>query len=188
MGLLNVHRHEWMKLGASEKSTSSTNISSCRNLYLTLFAFKWQQLNSILFKSCSMSWSKEAKSLFHVELTSLVLKKTAVDQRRCSVVSTLWPHGLWPNHSPPSMEFSRQGYWSGLPFPSPGSLPTQGSNPGLLHCRQTLYCLSRMTIPKPFPGHCHFPIQEQGRMRFESRRLSSDKQIPRRYPLLSYWP
>ena len=30
---------------------------------------------------------------------------------------------------PLSMEFSRQGYWSGLPFPSPGILPTQGLNP-----------------------------------------------------------
>ena len=34
------------------------------------------------------------------------------------------------------MEFSRQEYWSGLPFSSPGDLPNQGSNPGLLHCRQ----------------------------------------------------
>ena len=28
------------------------------------------------------------------------------------------------------------------PFPSPGDLLTQGSNPGLLHYRQILYCLS----------------------------------------------
>ena len=34
-----------------------------------------------------------------------------------------------------SMEFSRPEYWSGLPFPSPGHLPNQGSNPGLPHCR-----------------------------------------------------
>ena len=39
---------------------------------------------------------------------------------------------------PPSMGFSRQEYWSGLPFPSPGIFLTQGSNPGLLHSRQTL--------------------------------------------------
>ena len=32
-----------------------------------------------------------------------------------------------------SMGFSRQEYWSGLPFPPPGVFPTQGSNPGLLH-------------------------------------------------------
>ena len=28
--------------------------------------------------------------------------------------------------APPSMEFSRQLYWSGLPFPSPGDLPDPG--------------------------------------------------------------
>ena len=27
---------------------------------------------------------------------------------------------------PPSMEFSRQGCWSGLPFPSPGDVPHPG--------------------------------------------------------------
>ena len=27
------------------------------------------------------------------------------------------------HQAPPSMEFSRQEYWSGLPFPSPGDLP-----------------------------------------------------------------
>ena len=28
--------------------------------------------------------------------------------------------------APPSMGFSRQEYWSGLPFPSPGDLPDSG--------------------------------------------------------------
>ena len=32
--------------------------------------------------------------------------------------------------APPSMEFSRQEYWSGLPFPSPGDLPNSGIEPG----------------------------------------------------------
>ena len=27
------------------------------------------------------------------------------------------------------MEFSRQEYWSGLPFPSPGNLPDPGTEP-----------------------------------------------------------
>ena len=30
------------------------------------------------------------------------------------------------HQAPPSMEFSRQEYWSGLPFPSPGDLPNPG--------------------------------------------------------------
>ena len=32
--------------------------------------------------------------------------------------------------APQSMEFSRQEYWSGLPFPSPGDLPNLGIEPG----------------------------------------------------------
>ena len=31
--------------------------------------------------------------------------------------------------APLSMEFSRQEYWSGLPFPSPGDLPDRGIEP-----------------------------------------------------------
>ena len=38
-----------------------------------------------------------------------------------------------------SMDFSRQEYWSGLPFPSSGDLPNPGIKPGLLYCRQILY-------------------------------------------------
>ena len=32
--------------------------------------------------------------------------------------------------APLSMRFSRQGYWSGLPFPSPEDLPNPGIEPG----------------------------------------------------------
>ena len=34
-----------------------------------------------------------------------------------------------PHRAPPSMGFSRQEYWSGLPFPSPGDLPDPGIEP-----------------------------------------------------------
>ena len=40
---------------------------------------------------------------------------------------TLWTVAYQP---PPSMGFSRQEYWSGLPFPSPGDLPYPGIEPG----------------------------------------------------------
>ena len=33
------------------------------------------------------------------------------------------------HQAPPSMGFSRQEYWSGLPFPSPGDLPNPGFEP-----------------------------------------------------------
>ena len=32
--------------------------------------------------------------------------------------------------APPSLRFSRQEYWSGYPFPSPGDLPNPGIEPG----------------------------------------------------------
>ena len=35
-----------------------------------------------------------------------------------------------PYQAPPSMGFSRQEYWSGLPFPSPGDLTDPGIKPG----------------------------------------------------------
>ena len=37
--------------------------------------------------------------------------------------------------APPSMGFSKQAYWNGLLFPSPGDLPDPGTEPGLSHCR-----------------------------------------------------
>ena len=51
-----------------------------------------------------------------------------------SVVSdSLWPHGLYVAHQAPlSMGFSKQKYWSGLPFPSPGDLPDPGIELGSL--------------------------------------------------------
>ena len=52
------------------------------------------------------------------------------------------------HQAPLSMEFSRQEYWSGLPFSSPGIFPTQGLNLGLLHCRQILYHLSHQGSPQ----------------------------------------
>ena len=58
---------------------------------------------------------------------------------RVRLFETLWTVAY---HAPPSLGFSRQEYWSGLPVPSPGDLPYQELSPGLLHCRQILYQLS----------------------------------------------
>ena len=47
--------------------------------------------------------------------------------RRVQLFVTLWTVAY---QAPPSMGFSRQEYWSGLPFPSPGDLPDSGTKPG----------------------------------------------------------
>ena len=56
---------------------------------------------------------------------------------------------LWPVacQAPLSMGFSRQEYWSGLPYPSPGDLPDPRIKPGLLHYRQILCWLSHQGRP-----------------------------------------
>ena len=44
----------------------------------------------------------------------------------CLALATPWTVA---HQAPLSMGFSRQEYWSGLPFPSPGDLPNSGVEP-----------------------------------------------------------
>ena len=52
--------------------------------------------------------------------------------------------------APLSMEFSRQEYWSGLPFPSPGDLPDPGIEPG----SPTLQADTLLSEPPGKPRMC----------------------------------
>ena len=54
--------------------------------------------------------------------------------------------------APPSMGFSRQEYWSGLPFPSPGDLPDPGIEPGSP-------ALQADTLTSEPPGKPIYPIK-----------------------------
>ena len=47
--------------------------------------------------------------------------------KSCPTLATPWTVA---SQAPLSMGFSRQVYWSGLPFPSPGDLPNPGIKPG----------------------------------------------------------
>ena len=61
-----------------------------------------------------------------------------------SVVSdSLWPHGLYSPWNSPG-----QNTGVGSLFLLQGIFPTQGSNPGILHCRQILYQLSHRRSPE----------------------------------------
>ena len=42
------------------------------------------------------------------------------------VSDSLQPHGLYPIRLLLFIEFFRQGYWSRMPFPTPGHLPNPG--------------------------------------------------------------
>ena len=86
---------------------------SIPSLSISIWIFKIylisMRLKPILDFFLQKKWS-EVKSLSHVWL--FVIPWTVAYQ------------------APPSLGFSRQEYWSGLPFPSPGDLPNPGIKPG----------------------------------------------------------
>ena len=53
-----------------------------------------------------------------------------VSERPSVMSNSLRPHGLKPARLLLFIGFSRQEYWSGLPFPSQGDLPDPGIKPG----------------------------------------------------------
>ena len=64
----------------------------------------------------SFIYKAEVKSWLHNSKADLRIRT------QCSVALTLWDPCTAVNQVPLSVEFSRQEYWSGLPFPSPGDL------------------------------------------------------------------
>ena len=71
---------------------------------------------------CSMGLGMDS----YFKLFSL-LKVKVKSLSRVRLFATPWTVA---NQAPLSMGFSRQEYWSGLPFPSPGDLPNPGIEPG----------------------------------------------------------
>ena len=76
---------------------------------LLLFFYYFFKIVQFFFFSPLRPWVSEVKSLSHFQL--FVTPWTVAHQ------------------APPSMGFSRQEYWSGLSFPSPGDLPNPGIEP-----------------------------------------------------------
>ena len=63
---------------------------------------------------------------------------------RVWLFATLWTVAY---RAPPSMGFSRQEYWSGLPFLLQRIFLTQGLNLDIPYCSQVHYCLSHQGSP-----------------------------------------
>ena len=86
-------------------------------------------------EGCQVLWPRTSPSApFSISFFGVSVKCVLL----CSVAQsclTLFDH---MDYSPPGSSvhgFPRQTYWSRLPFPSPGTFPTQGLNPSLLHWR-----------------------------------------------------
>ena len=92
--------------------------------------------------------------------------------------NSLRPHGLWPTRLLHPRDFPGKGTGVGGHFLLQGIFMTQRLNPGLLHCRQTLYHLSHqgswfihrcewgikishyycVTVNFPLLCYCEFPL------------------------------
>ena len=116
----------------------------------------WELVSLLMF--CVYLQELLLKSLYLKSLYVTCKKSKSVSR---SILSNfLWSHGLYPA-------------WLLCPWNSPGKntgvgshsilqgiFPTQRSNPGLLHCRQILYCLNHQGSPcHLFPGFILMTLQ-----------------------------
>ena len=94
----------------------------CVCIYIYIYTHSWASLTPLS--------TPPLKSAQNTSLSSLCY--TAMSHCECvshccvRLFVTPW---IVVCQSPLSMEFSRQEYWSGLPFPSPGDLPDSGIKP-----------------------------------------------------------
>ena len=96
-------------------------------------------------KQYSYSWTVTTEQEIALRVLQLVNGGGGLGAKPCPTLATPWTVS---HQAPLSMRFSRRDYKSRLPFPSPGDLLTQESNPGLLHCRQILSQLSYKGSPE----------------------------------------
>ena len=119
--------------------------------------FSWRRIfnKSLEFKSSAQSLFLERHNLRQQNILDLWLEKqeskTLLLQHyvlSCSIVSDSATPWTVACQVPPSMGIlqTRMLEWVAMPS-SRGIFPTQGLNPGLLHCRQNLYCLSNQGSP-----------------------------------------
>ena len=71
--------------------------------------------------------------------------KVKVKEKSLSHIQLLATPWTVAYQASPTMGFSRQEYWNGLPFPSPGDLPNPGIKPGSP-------ALQADTLPSEQPG------------------------------------
>ena len=89
--------------------------------------------NEDMFIIRKSTWYKLLKlQCFIRAITGLSIAKDCIHcfcERCCCLVAKSWTLWTVAHQAPLSMEFPRQEYRSGLPFPSPGDLPDTGIEP-----------------------------------------------------------
>ena len=111
----------------SERSTGGGNPLQYSCLENPMDRGAWLAIVHGVTKSLTHDWSDLAwtQEIIYLDYWAFCVQSLSP----VGLFATLWTVAC---QVPLSMEFSRQKYWSGLPFPPLGDLSDQGSNPCLL--------------------------------------------------------
>ena len=96
------------------------------NIIMTVVPFLSQTIIQVYkaFYNLACAWLSDFR---YYHPTSVIMKVKVKSLSCVQLFATPWTVAY---QAPPSMGFSRQEYWNGLPFPSPGDLPDPGIKPG----------------------------------------------------------
>ena len=97
----------------------------------TFFPLLWDVKKSQFLLSPEVFFSLLLFSGDHIIFDFLITNNHS--SKLCQILVIPWTVAY---QAPLSMGFSREKYCTGLPFPSPGKLPTQELNPDFPHCKQ----------------------------------------------------
>ena len=102
--------------------------------------------------NCRHQETNDLSALFIIVCTQCwsccFLKIYVCDKSLQSCLTVCDPIWTVACQTPPSMEFSRQEYWHGLPFPPPGDRP----NPGIKPASLSLLHWQAVSLPLVPPG------------------------------------
>ena len=84
----------------------------------------------------------QLRSPHQPQFTEFVTERKSESVSHSGVSDSLWPHGLWPYQAPLSMDSPYKNTGVGCHALLQGIFLTQRLTLGLLHGRQSLYCLS----------------------------------------------
>ena len=120
-------------------------IYRCRSLSMIIVSLKEYSCFAKMVCQFLKNVNKELQYDPKIPLLDIHWRVVLVVVESLSRVRLLQPHGLEPALL--AMGFSRQEYWSGLPFPFPGDLSHPGIEPTSPALRQIIYWLSYEGIP-----------------------------------------
>ena len=110
-----VLNHEW-------NHCCFPTITSFAQLEVSIPSHRQTGLESVNFHCCALFFIDAQQ-----DLCTILFINTICEVAQSCLFATPWTVA---SQAPLSTGFSRQEYWSGLPFPSPGDLPIPGIKPG----------------------------------------------------------